>query len=358
MSQTVVQKTNEHENEPQNTTDEDTIRYKTDDEKGDDQMMMKSDNDYSEASNKSDEEKINKSETDENEKKDDTDTGKGNEEDRFRFNTRNGNEQTVKEEERENTFENYFHDSAKDDAEANVKQSAKKQTETTNEREDKNSRTKDHTKEYDFNTDEYYENRTRKTSRNEADGEVSIITKKKAPPKQMTIMTDEEKVELKENDDLIRRSDEPKKKSEHRCPSPSTSSSVDSEPHIVTKKKGDRSEEEQREFDRLASDVRKEPARQSLNKVDAKGNKGGTDASPNKTQGADKKAIQQTPTPTRTESPRHIAAQARKQNPRMAKSAGPRGRQIYSRTSSTATSVRSPSRWSRPRTCGYREGES
>ena len=60
---------------------------------------------------------------------------------------------------------------------------------------------------------------------------------------------------------------------------------------------------------------------------------------------------------TRTASPRVIAEQEKSKNPRMAKSAGPLGRQAYNRNTSSVASTRSPSRWSRPRTCGYRAGE-
>ena len=364
MSQTVTQKADRER-------DERSPEYKTDDEKRDDlnNDIQQTNDDGLGANNISDEEKGQKNvsvDVDKTETEANTDNNKGDPDTQFRFNITN--EQKLKED-HEKTFDNYFHDTVIDDSEANDNQIPMQSSQKTDEREDKHETMKDNTVDYKSNAVDDYDKRTRKQSRNETDGEITIVTKKKVPPKEMTIMTDEEKSELKETEDskvkasttdATQRSEEPKK-SEHRCPSPSNSSSVESEPHIVTKKKGDQREEEQKEPERWASDARKENTGHSSNKADAKSAKGGAEVTPKQAQIVDnkstspKRTIHQTP--TRTESPRNIAAHARKQNPRMAKSAGPGGRPTFSRTSSTATSTRSPSRWSRPRTCGYREGE-
>ena len=134
--------------------------------------------------------------------------------------------------------------------------------------------------------------------------------------------------------------------------------------HIVTKKRKD-SREEHKEQDTLKQN--------NLDKVDSRKqetNRGygskTTGVSQSKAKYDSSKNTQPTPTrtktpisisATRTASPRVIAEQEKAKNPRMAKSAGPLGRQAYYRNTSSVASTRSPSRWSRPRTCGYRAGE-
>ena len=374
-------------NASQSENDERRNVYKTDDEKHEDLIQLNNDNQESknndlEVDNKTKEEKGHKTETvvDERaeiEAKSDT-TKDTNDTDDSKFRFRAANEEAL-EEKRENTLDNYFHDSAINDLEESENQTVKKTTHETKTREDTHELTKANTLQYDSNTDDYHNNKMGKSNRNETDGAITIVTKKRNPPKEMSFMTDEEKTQLQraeydevhgntkkseENTKSPESEIEEPKESKHRCPSPSSSSSVGSEPHIVTKKKEDKMEDVSKESERRATDARNENARQTSNRTDAKSAKGGVVITPKLAQTTDNKsssprrAVQQRPMPsTRTQSPRVMASQAKQQNPRMAKSAGPGGRQAYSRASSSLASTRSPSRWSRPRTCGYRQGE-
>ena len=134
--------------------------------------------------------------------------------------------------------------------------------------------------------------------------------------------------------------------------------------HIVTKKRKD-SRDEHKEQDTLKQNNLDMGGSRKQETNRGYGSKT-TGVSQSKAKYESSKNTQPTPTrtktpisisATRTASPRVIAEQEKSKNPRMARSAGPFGRQAYYRNTSSVASTRSPSRWSRPRTCGYRAGE-
>lgn len=277
------------------------------------------------------------------------------------------------------TLENYFQDSYTDDFETEANLPPKQTTDpNANEITITNATADEST--FDLNTDEYYNNREKPKDTDEQ-GQVTIVTKKRGePPREMNMMTDEQKIQLKkseesqsndaDNEEDVSREAEgtesPKSNnsdnnedatgSKHRCPSPGDSS-IDSEHHIYTKKKVSVTEPpvEPAKADKGLRDENK-----TTNRSAAGSSRGRTGPSQPKKRFDNKsdRTVNQRPTTSnRNQSPRALAAQAKQENPRMSKSAGPAGRQTISRAGSSVASTRSPSRWSRPRTCGYRPGE-
>lgn len=306
--------------------------------------------------------------------------------------------------EMDKTTENYFTDSYTDDNKMNTVKPAKvSATDHVNEEKSKELH-EPAEREFGSSKDQYKSNLVREQ---EDQTEVTIITKKRGePPRELDVMTDDDKLRTNkteddiDSDEIQRKSkdedsyskdsfiesdadtkslsksdhrksgsesetNEKEKQDRHRCPSPDDSSTY-SEPHIVTKKTGE-----------IRSDEPKEQEATKIKRID-NGTKDTKQSAPNRfeSKGAPVKATsqkqvvvsnkqpvprkavnQRAPSAVRSQSPRQIVAQQKQQQPRMTKSAGPAGRQAYSRNVSSVASSRSPSRWSRPRTSGYRQGD-
>ena len=223
-----------------------------------------------------------------------------------------------------------------------------------------------------------------KTTKTHIDGEqteVTIITKKRGEPqREINVMTDEEELQMESKKNEIEKGESSGSNSGYHSDKESPTKSKPgaqaerqktnksdsnrekeqydpSAQHIITKKRNetqkdsDLSKQETKDKSTTSGSSGKHDPKRTVTPQSKKTDDSKKPSTPGRV--SSQRAVPN----TGSQSPRVLAAQQRQENPRMAKSAGPGGRMTYSRNTSSVASSRPPSRWSRPRTCGYRSGD-